>query len=73
MLSVNGRTIFLTGAAGGIGSVVARRLSSQGANLVLVDVRAEPLEALARELGDGVSPSSARWRQRSIGSAEWTS
>lgn len=36
--------IVLTGAAGGIGSAVARRLAAAGAELVLSDLRAEPLE-----------------------------
>jgi short-subunit dehydrogenase len=38
--------IVLTGAAGGIGSAVARRLAAAGAELVLSDLRAEPLERL---------------------------
>ncbi len=52
MPSVEGRTVFLTGAAGGIGEAIARRLAATGANLVLVDIQTDPLEALAQELGD---------------------
>lgn len=39
------------GAAGGIGSCVARHLAQSGAKLLLGGHRLEPLEALAREIG----------------------
>ncbi len=48
---MTGRTVVLTGAAGGIGSVVARRLARQGASLVLVDLDGPAGPALAREVG----------------------
>jgi NAD(P)-dependent dehydrogenase (short-subunit alcohol dehydrogenase family) len=51
---LTGRVVVLTGAAGGIGQVYARRLAHEGALLALVDVRAAGVEALAaecRELG----------------------
>ncbi len=47
---MTGRTIVLTGAAGGIGSVVARRLAAQGAALVLIDRDGTAGPALADEL-----------------------
>ena len=40
----------ITGAAGGIGSSVARRLAASGTNLLLTDLSAPPLDALATEL-----------------------
>jgi NAD(P)-dependent dehydrogenase (short-subunit alcohol dehydrogenase family) len=40
----------VTGAANGIGRALAVRLSEAGARLVLADVRAEPLAAVAAEL-----------------------
>ncbi|HST55879.1 MAG TPA: short-chain dehydrogenase/reductase [Solirubrobacteraceae bacterium] len=49
---VNGRTVFITGAARGIGAETARRLHSKGANVALVGLEPERLEALAAELGD---------------------
>jgi short-subunit dehydrogenase len=42
--------ILLTGAAGGIGSAIARRLARSGARLLLTDLRHEPLDRLAAEL-----------------------
>ena len=48
---MTGRTVVLTGAAGGIGSVAARRLAEQGAAFVLIDLDAEAGPALADELG----------------------
>jgi NAD(P)-dependent dehydrogenase (short-subunit alcohol dehydrogenase family) len=49
---VNGRTVFVTGAARGIGAETARRLHRKGANVALVGLEPERLEALAAELGD---------------------
>jgi NAD(P)-dependent dehydrogenase (short-subunit alcohol dehydrogenase family) len=49
--SVAGRAIIITGAAGGIGAATARLLASHGARLVLVDLAAGPVHALAQELG----------------------
>jgi NAD(P)-dependent dehydrogenase (short-subunit alcohol dehydrogenase family) len=49
---VNGRTVFITGAARGIGAETARRLYRKGANVALVGLEPQRLEALAAELGD---------------------
>jgi meso-butanediol dehydrogenase/(S,S)-butanediol dehydrogenase/diacetyl reductase len=43
--------ILITGAAGGIGAASARRLASDGADLLLADLNAQAVEAIARELG----------------------
>ena len=49
--SIAGKVIVLTGAAQGIGAVYARDLASEGARLVMSDIAAEPLQALADEIG----------------------
>jgi NAD(P)-dependent dehydrogenase (short-subunit alcohol dehydrogenase family) len=49
---VNGRTVFITGAARGIGAGTAERLHAKGANVALVGIEPERLEALAARLGD---------------------
>jgi NAD(P)-dependent dehydrogenase (short-subunit alcohol dehydrogenase family) len=49
---VNGRTVFITGAARGIGAESARRLHAKGANVALVGLEPERLERLAAELGE---------------------
>jgi NAD(P)-dependent dehydrogenase (short-subunit alcohol dehydrogenase family) len=51
MTSVNGKVVLITGGARGVGAEVARRLHAKGARLVLTDLDAEPLRALAEELG----------------------
>jgi NAD(P)-dependent dehydrogenase (short-subunit alcohol dehydrogenase family) len=49
---VSGRTVFITGAARGIGAESARRLHARGANVALVGLEPDRMEALAAELGD---------------------
>jgi NAD(P)-dependent dehydrogenase (short-subunit alcohol dehydrogenase family) len=49
---VNGRTVFITGAARGIGKATAERLHGKGANVALVGLEAERLEQNAAQLGD---------------------
>ncbi|MFG1784193.1 SDR family oxidoreductase [Rhodococcus oryzae] len=51
MTSMNGKVVLITGGARGVGAEVARRLHAKGARLVLTDLDAEPLRALAEELG----------------------
>ena len=48
---VAGRTVFITGAARGIGAATAQRLHGAGANVALVGLEPEKLEALAGQLG----------------------
>ena len=50
-VNLQGRTVLLTGASGGLGQAIARRLRASGATLVLSGRRADVLEPLARELG----------------------
>ncbi|WP_331344356.1 SDR family oxidoreductase [Cellvibrio sp. UBA7661] len=49
-MTLKGKLILLTGASGGIGQAIARRLAAQGARLILVGRSTEQLNALAREL-----------------------
>src|SRR4051794_4709893 len=49
---VNGKVVFVTGAARGIGWEAARRLHARGASVALVGLEPDELEARARELGD---------------------
>jgi len=46
------RTIFITGAARGIGAATAERLHARGDNVALVGLEPQRLEALATRLGD---------------------
>lgn len=52
MTMFEGLTVLLTGATGGFGKEAARRFYAGGANLVLSDLRAEPLEAFAAEFDE---------------------
>jgi NAD(P)-dependent dehydrogenase (short-subunit alcohol dehydrogenase family) len=45
----DGKVALVTGAAGGIGLATARRLGSEGARMVLVDLHAEPLAQAAQQ------------------------
>ncbi|MGE0808173.1 MAG: SDR family NAD(P)-dependent oxidoreductase [Burkholderiaceae bacterium] len=45
-----GRRILITGAASGIGAAAARLLRREGASVALLDVSADKLQAIAREL-----------------------
>jgi NAD(P)-dependent dehydrogenase (short-subunit alcohol dehydrogenase family) len=48
---LEGSRVLVTGAAGGIGAGIARLAAEGGAGVLLVDVREEPLVALAERLG----------------------
>ena len=49
----DGRTVFVTGGAHGIGAATARRLCAEGARIVLADTDLEAAEGIAGELGGG--------------------
>src|SRR5260221_5625065 len=48
---IDGKVVFITGAARGIGAETARQLVAKGAKVALVGLEPELLEQLAAELG----------------------
>ena len=61
MQRFDGKTVLITGTASGIGLATAERLASEGANLFLLDVAAEGLEASVKRCTElGASVESAR-------------
>jgi NAD(P)-dependent dehydrogenase (short-subunit alcohol dehydrogenase family) len=52
----SGKRALVTGAGSGIGEAVARGLHTEGADVLLADLRAEPVEAIAAELGERATP-----------------
>ena len=56
-MSLSNRTILITGAAGGLGSALARVCAKQGANLILLDVNRRKLTALSDSMTDAGLPA----------------
>lgn len=54
-MTLAGRSAVVTGASSGIGEAIARELITAGARVLLVARRADRLETLRRELGEGAS------------------
>ncbi|MGB1511603.1 MAG: 3-oxoacyl-[acyl-carrier-protein] reductase [Paracoccaceae bacterium] len=52
MSDLNNKSALITGASGGIGSAIARKLHAAGAKVALSGTRQEPLESLANDLGE---------------------
>src|SRR5689334_22953144 len=59
MTFLRDRVVLVTGAAGGIGSAVARSVTKEGAKAILHDVNQAAVEALAAELGDTATALTA--------------
>lgn len=55
MFDLSGKNALVTGATGGLGGAIARKLHAHGANVAISGTRAEKLETLAAELGDRVA------------------
>ena len=49
-LGLSGRTALVLGAAGGLGSAIARALAKEGANVALADVESEGLSKLSESV-----------------------
>src|SRR4029077_13147456 len=62
-----GARVLLTGASGGVGQAIARRLSRERAQLVLSGRRADVLEALAGELGARALVADLARREEVVG------
>jgi NAD(P)-dependent dehydrogenase (short-subunit alcohol dehydrogenase family) len=54
--NVRGKTVFITGAARGLGAETARRVAARGANVALVGLEPDELERVAAQCG-----SNAAW------------
>ena len=67
-MRLSGKVALVTGATGGIGEAIARRLAAEGARVVVTDIDARRCEALAAELPDAIGvaldvTSAAAWEQ----------
>ena len=49
-MKLDGKVALITGAAGGIGQAIARRLAREGAHVALADIRTKPLDDIARTI-----------------------
>lgn len=68
-LSLSGRRVLVTGAAGGLGRAIARRLVECGANVALSDLKPDAVERVAEELS-GFAPMVAAL-PGDLGDVEW--
>src|SRR5205807_2334297 len=69
---LSGRVAVVSGAAGGIGTAVARRFAEAGAGVVLGDLRREECESLAAELNrSGSKGRAAGCRLDVTRAADW--
>ncbi|HUR86571.1 MAG TPA: SDR family NAD(P)-dependent oxidoreductase [Solirubrobacteraceae bacterium] len=56
-MNVAGKRVLLTGATGGLGHAIARRLAAAGAHVILSGRRGDVLVALAGEIGAEIAPA----------------
>lgn len=63
-LELRGRSVLITGAAGGIGTALARRLVERGATVGLLDLPGPGLDRLATELGSAAVAARVDVRDR---------
>jgi uncharacterized protein len=68
-VQLGGTTALLTGASGGIGQAVARRLHGNGARVLLSGRRADALDALRADLGGGAEVLVADLAERGAAAA----
>jgi uncharacterized protein len=63
-VELQGATVLLTGASGGIGQAIAKALDAEGARVLLSGRRTEQLEELRGQLGDGAASLPADLAER---------
>ncbi|HEY3142472.1 MAG TPA: SDR family NAD(P)-dependent oxidoreductase [Acidimicrobiales bacterium] len=74
--ALGGQTALVTGASGGLGQAIARRLAAEGASLVVTGRRQEALDALAADIGgtavaaDLADPSGVDHLVRTVGAPD---
>ena len=61
---VDGKVVLITGGGTGIGAAVAERYAAEGAHVVVVGRRREPLDAVAERTGAAVVVGMRRMRRR---------
>ena len=54
MFDLTGKTALITGATGGIGNSIAKKIKDRGANLILSGTKKDKLDKLVADLGNGV-------------------
>src|SRR3712207_2152434 len=54
--ALSGKVCLVTGAAGVVGAAISRRFAAMGCRVILVDIAAERIAALAAELGASARP-----------------
>ena len=59
--SLAGKTVLITGAAGGIGSATARACLGMGACVVLTDIREDALRAVSASLAEGLESGRVQY------------
>ena len=72
MFRLDGKVALVTGASGGLGAAIAGTLLAQGARVALSGTRADALDALAAELGEGAHACPADLRDPAAADALMT-
>lgn len=60
MISFTGKTVLITGAAGGIGHAAAKKMAALGAEVAISDVNLDAVEAAQKEIGASGTVSAYR-------------
>jgi len=71
MIRLDGRVVLITGAAGGIGSAIARGVVAGGGKALIHDVNSDAIARLAEELGEDAHPLTADLRNPAAVASLW--